>query len=195
MRPYCFAGTLSLLASILIGCASHRVHPQLQLISESEYTSRVQKMTQQDRQYDGFSALLDVRATLLSPEVALGQVDQLARLYQYDPDKYSREKTDAENKLKKSTQIFLSFFVPDRRHDDLNRGSSKWKIFLDSGGKRYEGSAAKLKMVLAEVQALYPDHTRWGTPYLVTFPVSANLIGPGAQLTLTGPVSSVTLKF
>ncbi len=183
------------LGALATGCVSARQHPGLQLSPESTYFRLVEKSSAKSQLYDGLMAILDVRATLLRRDLVTAQVDQMARLYQYDSSTYEKEKTKRLAEVPKQAQIFVSFFVPDRKHDDLHRSNSKWKIYLDANGKRYEGVAQKMKNVLAEVQALYPDHTRWGTPYLITFPVSADSLQAGAQVTFTGPVAATSMNF
>jgi hypothetical protein len=92
--------------------------------------------------------------------------------------------------------MFLSLYTPERKHDDLHKNKTLWKIFLDSQGRRYEGKAVKIKLLTNEIQAMYPEHTRFATPYLVTFPVSTKSVdGQPTKLTLTGTVSSVSLDF
>ncbi len=183
-------------AAILNSCSTVRENPQLKLISEQEYISTVERHTQKTKVYDGFVNILDFGATLHTADMAAAQVDQNARLYQWSVDQYKAEKSRVESELASQTKIFLSFFVPERKHDDLHRSNSKWKIFLDANGKRFEGKATRMKAILAEVQSLYPFHTRWGTPYFVTFQVPVSVIETGkAKLTLTGPVTAATVQF
>ena len=189
---------LILLFSFLftLGCASTRSNPYLQLVSESEYDAIIESNTQKKQIYNGFMNILEVSATQISSSVARAQIDQNARLYQWNQEQYSIERAKVETDLTKRTEYFLSFFVPERKHDDLHKPSTKWKVFLDTGGRRYEGSVRKLKTLLAEVSAIYPHHTRWQTPYMVSFPVPASVIDSGeAKITLTGPVTSTTLEF
>ncbi|MEI7973210.1 MAG: hypothetical protein WCH11_02460 [Bdellovibrio sp.] len=183
------------LGALTTGCVSSRQHPGLQLNAESTYFRLMEKSSTKSQLYDGLMAILDVRATLLRRDLVAAQVDQMARLYQYDSSTYEREKTKRLAEIPKQAQVFVSFFVPDRKHDDLQRSNSKWKIYLDANGKRYEGVAQKMKNVFAEVQALYPEHTRWGTPYLITFPVSTDSLQGVVQLTLTGPVAATSMSF
>ena len=177
------------------GCLHRPGHPDLSLVSESEYRSLVEKQTEKSQLYEGFANVLDVRATLLSEKLQMAQLDQKARNFQWNPTQYAEEKQKLSQILNKETQIFVSFFVPDRKHDDLHKKNSQWKIFFDYEGRRFEGRAEKLKWILAEAQALYPHHTRWGTPYLLRFDISTLNLKPGSspKLTLTGPVAGTVL--
>lgn len=188
-----------MLSSVLLsglGCGSAYKNPYLTLIPEDDYYSYIRQNTDQKELYDGFMNILKVSATMHTSSVARAQLDQNARIYQWNPDQYSNEKAKIETDLSKSTKFFLSLFVPERKHDDLNKGTTKWKIFYDVGGRRYEGKATKVKILLSEAQTLYPHHTRWQTPYILTFPIPTSIAeaGPG-KLTLTGPVTSVTLEY
>jgi hypothetical protein len=180
----------------LLGCVSVPENPALQLRPTSEYFDAVEKRTDKEQIYDSFYAVLDVNATLLTSDVLRNQADYNARLYQWSPEQYQNEKSKVESDLAQKTEIFLSFFVPEKRHDDLARPKTVWRIFLDANGTRYEGKAVKVKSILAEIQSLYPHHTRWSTPYRVTFAVPTSLIeNTESKLILTGPVGSANLEF
>lgn len=98
--------------------------------------------------------------------------------------------------MKKQTEVFVSFYTPEKKHDDLHKNQTLWKIFLDAGGKRYEGKAQKVKLLTSEVQGLYPFHNRFATPYTITFPVPTTALdGKEAKLTITGSVGSVAVVF
>lgn len=187
---------LSFLVS-LTSCVSTRENPQLQdLRTEGEYYKAVAAMTKSDKIYDGFAQVLDVSATLLNSQVSRTQLDQNARIYQWDPTEYANKKSELESDMSKQTHIFLSFFVPERKHDNLTKQSSVWKIFLDAGGKRIEGRIEKVKMVLAEIQLLYPHFTRFNSPYKITFPVPVSMVeNAESYFIMTGPVGSVKLAF
>lgn len=184
-------------ALLATGCASTYENSQLpSLIPESEYYSEVSKYTESKKLYDGMYNKLQFSATLLNTKVSRAQVDNNARIYQWNVDQYANKKSESETSLSKETKVFLSFFVPERKHDDLNKPKTLWRIFLDAGGKRYEGKAAKLKTLLAETQLLYPEHNRWSTPYVITFAVPVSMVeNQDAKLTLTGPVVSTSVDF
>lgn len=178
-------------------CITPYANPHLQnLIPESEYESLTEKFSDNKKIYDGFIQTMEVSATLLNTSVSKAQLDQKARIYQWTPEQYNSQKADMESSLSKETKVFLGFFVPERKHDDLHKSKTLWKIFLDVGGKRYDGKAERLKTIVADVQSLYPKHNRFFTPYVVTFNAPAAQIEFAAsKLTMTGPVGSTTLDF
>ena len=113
-----------------------------------------------------------------------------------DELEYKEEKTKAISRHTESTEFFISFFTPEKKHNDLSQNKTLWKIYLDVNGQRYEGKATKVKLLLSEIQSLYPYHNRWSTPYLISFPVATALVeNKTATLTITGAVSSPQLIF
>jgi hypothetical protein len=185
------------LALNLSACVTGYQNPNLpDLVPSSQYFSEVEHNTVTKKVYDGFYQTMEVQATLLNSKVARTQLDHKARIYQWTQEQYNTNKSELESGMVKQTKIFLSFFVPERKHDDLHKPKTLWKIFLDAGGRRYEGKAEKLKTILADVQSLYPSHTRFNTPYVLNFPVPISQVeNVESHLTLTGPVGSTTIDF
>lgn len=181
---------------MLMSCATPQSNPYMQTLTQKEYSQIIRQYSDQSQVYDGFHQVLGASATLINSKVAEAQLQQQARLLQWTPEIYEKRKSESDSELSQKTEIFLSFFTPERKHDDLAKPKTTWKIFLDSGGKRVEGKAVKLKNILADIQALYPEHTRFSTAYKISFPVATSLIETQeAKLTLTGPVSATTLTF
>lgn len=186
-----------LLAFVATACVSTRENPNIpNLTSEHEYYSAVSNATRSDKIYDGLTQILDVSATLHNSEVSKTQLDQNARIYQWSETDYQNKKSEMETNSSKQTQVFISFFVPERKHDNLARVSSAWKIFLTGSGKRVEGKVEKIKMIPTEIMLLYPHHNRFSTPYRVTFPIPVSMVESAeSTFVMTGPVGSVKLTF
>mgnify|MGYP000933568202 CR=1 len=186
-----------ILAMTLVGCATQTyTHPTLNLIPESEYYERIEKTTRRQEHYDGMTNILSYSATLLTSDVAQAQIDHQARMYQLSDSNYQNEKSKFFSEISKQTEVFLSFFVPEKKYDDLAKKSTKWKIFLDVGGQRYEAKVVRMKNQMAELIQYYPNHTRWSTAYKLIFPVSTSITENGsAKLTITGPITSSTIQF
>jgi hypothetical protein len=67
---------------------------------------------------------------------------------------------------------------------------------LEVSGQRYEGKVTKLKSLYLDLEAIYPHHNRWSTPYSVSFPVSTPATdGKPMVLTVTGPLATTQLSF
>jgi hypothetical protein len=178
-------------------CVTPYQNPNLPtLIPESEYNSLAEKYTSNKKIYDGFNQTMEISATILNTPVSRAQLDHKARIYQWNSDQYNSNKAELEQSLSKETKIFFDFFVPERKHDDLHKAKTLWRIFLDAGGKRYEGKTIRLKTIQADVQSLYPTHNRFFSPYVITFPVPISLVeNSNSSLTITGPVGSTTVQF
>ncbi len=193
--------TLATLLLLLTGCAST---PQTNTPSEEQgrpittksYEELIEEFSDGDTQYSGFYNNFEYKATLLNSKVRSALLARQNEYYQWDREKWLSEKEKSEQEAASETVVFLSFFTPERRNDNLADSKSIWRIYLDVGGRRYEGKVKKVRLLLAELQALYPYHTRWNTPYLVTFPVPTNAIETqDATFTVTGPLGSRTVKF
>jgi hypothetical protein len=180
-----------------VGCSSTPVNNQgLVVISQSEYHKRIEPFTKKIETYQGLLNTLHLTATLLNTQVVNNQLLNQARIYQWTPEQLETEKVKSQENLSKQIQVFVSLYTPEKKHDDLHKNKTLWKIFLDSQGRRFEGKASKVKLLTNEIQALYPDHTRFGTPYLITFPVPASEVESGrVKFTLTGTVDSISVEF
>ncbi|MFM6930161.1 MAG: hypothetical protein ACKOX6_16945 [Bdellovibrio sp.] len=186
-----------LLFLALSACASYEITPSGRTLrTEDQYFEIVDRNSDRATKYSGLYNTLEIQGTLLNSEVSQAQMDQLARFYLWDEAHFQTEKAKREEKLNRETEVFLSFFTPERKNDDLAKNATLWKTFLDVDGRRYEGKVTKLKAALAELSSLYPYHNRFYTPYSMIFPVSVKSIeGKSIKLTVTGPVGSGTLVF
>lgn len=189
---------LSLLLSLLLNsCVSSNVtNSGISVMSEANYEALVDKWSDHIENYDGLNNTVTIMATLLNPEMATAQLDQNARVFQWDQLTFDNEKKKLENNMAQQTEVFVSFYSPERKWDDLNKSKTLWKVFLDVNGQRYEGKASKIKLLPREIQSLYHYHTSFASPYTITFPVSARAVdNKPARLIFTGAVGSVTLNF
>lgn len=185
---------LFLTLTTLMACASTPVGQQR--ISEGDYLEILEAQTHKVQKYDGLQATMELGATFLSSKVQEAQLNRQADLLQWGDAELQQEKNKRGEENLKQTEIFVTFFTPERKHDDLSRSKTLWKIFLDTDGRRYEGKATKIKLLTAEIASLYPQHNNFSTPYKVVFPVSlATVEGKPATLTITGPVGSAVINF
>lgn len=184
---------LSLLA--LSACATYEVTPGGRTIrTESEYFKEIDAHSDQLTRYSGLYNLLDMQATVLNSKVREAQMDQLTRIYQWDEKKYQEEKAKNQASLNSETQIFLGFYTPERKSDNLDKPSNQWRVFMDVGGKRYDGKVTKIRVATPELTSLYPSYNRFYTPYTVTFNVPMKSIeDQPLKITVTGAVGSGVL--
>lgn len=186
---------LSLLAT---GCATRHLTPTgLDVMSDSAYQTVINEYSDATERYSGLYNTITMRSTILNSKVLHAQMDQNARLYLWDKTKYDEETALVDKKMQTETNIFVSFYTPERKHDNLDRSKTLWKVFLDVNGRRYEGKAARIKKLeVTELQGIYAYHNSFSTPYFVTFPLSTLEVEKGqAKLTVTGPVGSATQTY
>jgi hypothetical protein len=184
------------LVLLLASCSTPANKTEVSVKDDSEISSTIKQYTDNKKVYDGFQNTLEISATLQNSAVLGSLLDKNAKFYQWNQETYDREKAKIENEKVRQTEVFLSFFIPERKLDDLAKPTTKWKLFLDFNGRRLEGKVTKLKSPLQEIQALYPHHSRWQSAYKVSFPVPTNLLDANAStLTVTGPVGSAQVNF
>lgn len=181
----------------LLGCTTTAaVDPRLELMPVSRYMDKLDEFSNRTQTYSGLFNTLDLHASILNNVVMRGQIDQMARIYLWEKEKYDEEMTKSQEILNQEARFFVSIYTPDRRYNDLYKSKNLWKIFLDVQGKRYEGTAKKIKMLGPEIQALYHYHSRFSAPYIVTFPVPMTAIQYSkSKLTFTGPIGAASVSF
>lgn len=161
----------------------------------SDYAKVIELYSAGDTEYSGFYNNFEFKATILNSVVRDVQASKRAEYYQWDAAKASTEREKSLQEMNSNTKVFFAFFTPDRINDNLDDVKSIWKVYLDSGGQRYEGRLKKLRLLLVELQVLYPYHTRWTTPYEVTFDVpTAAIEGQDSTFTVTGPLGTRDVK-
>ena len=173
---------------ILTGCANRQPTPN--------YVKLLESHTNTQKIYDGLVELLEYNSTFLSRDLALAQVTENSQIYQYSESQFNNETATVQANLAKQTEFFLSLFVTETKYDDLAKKSTKWKVFLDVAGKRYEPKITRIKSQLLDIQTLYPFQNRFTTAYKLIFPVPTGTVESNtAKLTLTGPMTSVAINY
>jgi hypothetical protein len=160
------------------------------------FNELMESRTLKINRYSGMTNLYLIHAVVLAHEVTNAQTQILASDYQW-PESRIRDELEKQNQIDSTqTQIFLDFYLPDSSVDDLLEKNSVWRLFLDAGGKRYEGHVEKMKRPFAETLSIFPYHNKWTTPYVVSFAVPVSTAEQGKVVfTLTGPVGSEAMTF
>jgi len=183
------------IAFLLLGaCADNQPKPPYNGpgISADQYETVLESHKASTRDYQGFYNTVEMQGVLITPDMAEAQIEQNTRLYQWDAQKIQAEKDSANTRLSSQTEIFLAFYTPERKNDNLDKVQTLWKVFLDANGKRYEAKVKKIKLLPSEILGLYPFYNKFCTPYQLTFPFPVtSLAGSPVKLTITGPVTSV----
>jgi hypothetical protein len=156
----------------------------------------IERYSNGDVEYSGLYNNFEYKATILNSVIRDALVEEQTEYYQWDHSKTATERDKANKELASETQVFVSFYTPDRHNDNLADVKTIWQIYLDVGGRRYEGKAKRIKSLLAELQTLYPYHSRWNTPYMVSFAIPTSAIETQeSTFTITGPLGTRAVKF
>jgi hypothetical protein len=164
-------------------------------MSDSEYTDILEKYTKEARGYSGLHNVFHFKVIHLTDEVIRAVARRKALYYQWT-ERQLREYLESEIQSTASrTKLFLSFYTPNRKHDDLNASNSMWKLYLKNENRRLTGKARKLADPVAKIAAIFPFHDNWSSPYEVEFPVSSSEINLGdAMFTVTGSLGAAEVS-
>lgn len=185
-----------IIAVALVACASTPEPSPTFSMSEDQYTEVTESYSAHTQKYDGPYNVLEVHATLLNTHVIEAQTLRKASVFQWTKPKYQEELTAKQNTAKEKTEVFISFFTPDKKSGELTRIGTLWTILLKVDGKEFSGTPKKLSSLPVEIRNLYPNHNQWSNPYIVTFDIPVIQIEKStSELILTGPVGSAALTF
>ncbi|HVK59959.1 MAG TPA: hypothetical protein VM432_00355 [Bdellovibrionales bacterium] len=163
---------------------------------ERPYDQSIEEFSAGDSEYTGFYNNFEFKATLLNSAIRERTFKRQSEYFQWNEDKQASERAKYTQELSSGTEIFVSFFTPDRKNDNLAEDKPIWKVYLDVGGSRYEGKVKRIRTLLVELQSLYPYHTRWNTPYMFSFSVPTTAIeSQPSKLTITGPLGTREVSF
>lgn len=164
--------------------------------SERNYYDTVKKYSDRKELHQGLMNILQIQGTYLNSTVQRAQIQKKANGFQWSTAEVESAMSKMEESLRSETTIFLSFYSPTPKLDDLDKIQSVWKIYLDVNNKRYEAKAVKQSGVYDEFLELYPYHTRFGTPYKVIVNVpAANIESYPSKLIITGTLGSISIDF
>lgn len=193
MNKICLSLVFLLLTA---GCASTPESTQTFTLSEEQYEEIVDLYTDQSQKYDGPYNVLDVSATLVNSHVAEAQTLRQATMFQWDKMKFQNELKAKQDTSKTKTEVFVSFFTPDRKSGDLLRADTLWKTILRFNSKELVGKPKKMSLLPVEIKSLYPRYNRWSTGYIITFDLPVTEFEKmNSELVITGPVGAASLKF
>jgi len=161
-----------------------------------EYLKKLDHYSAGDKQFSGLYDNFEFRGTLLTPTISRIIHNRMAQIYEWDNQQKQEHLQKEEEELQKHTRVWMSFFTPSSKDDNLDKKTSIWKTYLEVNGSRYEGTAVRSKQILSEAQALFPYHTRWATIYHLQFPLSSDQVeGQSAKLIITGPLGRREVVF
>jgi len=190
---------ISILFLGLVSCTSHPVNEHLQTdypaMGTESYNRLIKKYTKQDKKYQFLDNNYIVKSTILNNKVKKAIINRSSHALQL-PLETVRKKYEeqAKDHLEKS-EFFVSFYAPIAEHMRLTT-SDLWKVYLDTGGQRFEGVPRKVNGPLASIRSLYYFHNRFSMPYTVEFKVPmATVEKSDSYLIITGTMGSTRMHF
>ncbi len=181
-------GTLYLFS--FVGCAS------LGKSEERDYQLDVRHFSDRAEFYSGINNVFQMHGTILNSKIQHGQVNKKARAFSWDDFQIEDERRKVEESLNRETKVFLSFYSPENRINNLDSPSSIWRVFLDVNNKRYIGTVSTFVGFANEAALFYPYHTVFAKAYIVKFSVPMTEVQNSPMtLTITGTVGSDSIQF
>lgn len=161
-----------------------------------KYSEVVKKWTVKNVYYTGFYNAYEFHATLLNTEMSEARVRFQGQYLKWPTEKLNSELEKTLQELNYDTYVFLSFFTPSSKDDNLAKKNSIWSVFMEVGGRRYEGTIVKDTTHVTELKQLYPYHNRWSTPYKIKFRVPVSVVQSSpSKITLSGPLGTAEMAF
>jgi hypothetical protein len=162
----------SLIALPLVSCMSPTIKsgaPIGTALSDSEYSKLMSTNTEHKIEYDGFYNKFEVFVTYMNSDVQSAYLQRRSDVLQWDVKTAQTERDKMFQENSTQTKFSMSLFTPTSRLNDLHKGTSIWKLYLEVDGQRYEGKPSKRNIKLEDHIALFPQHNRWSTPYEIVF--------------------------
>lgn len=187
------------LLSLATACAHHprSLRPNAVVpLERDEYGRIVSQYTSKADQYSGFYQTFQADVTILNSEVLSAALRQRGAIQQWDEKQYQTEREKMLQDNSAYAKFFLRFYSPDRDFDDMGKGKSVWKVYLDISGQRLEGKVKKLKDKYLELQTIYPHYDHFSTPYEITFNVPmATVENAASKVTLASSLGTAEFSF
>ena len=190
---------LAFITVILAAACAHQVNLRpngVTPLTPKEYAGVVSKHTVKTNNYSGFYQTFQADMTILSTEQQIETLRQKAYFLQWDEKQFLAEREKIMQDATAYSRFFMRFFSPERDYDDLHKGKTIWKVYLDYGGQRFEGKVRKITEKFVEVQTAYPHFDRFSTPYEISFNVPMSRVEGGpSKVTLTSSLGTAEFAF
>ncbi|HMN68101.1 MAG TPA: hypothetical protein PKC28_06130 [Bdellovibrionales bacterium] len=182
----------------LTGCATSPVsNPNLiQPLTQIEYEMLINKHTRRTNQYSGFYQTFQADMTILNTEVLTATLRQRGHFLQWDQRQYQAERDKVMQEASAYSRFFMRFYSPENDYDDLHKGKTIWRVYLEAQGSRFEGKVKKITDKFVEVQNVYPHMDRFSSPYEITFSVPMTTVeNQAAKVILTSSLGTAEFQF
>lgn len=165
-------------------------------LSERDYAEILRKTTVKTNQYAGLYQTFQADMTMETSEMQTAALRQRAYFLQWDQKQFQMEREKVLQDNSAYSKFFLRFFSPEHDYDDLHKGKTIWRVYLELNGQRFEGKVRKLTEKYVELQTIYPHLDRFSTPYEISFNVPMVTVEKAdAKVTLTSSLGSAQYTF
>jgi len=177
----------ALLVCLAAACGS--AEPRVHLTEEwpgkvDEYDDVVDRWTRKGTLRGGYQEVIELAATLKSPEFRYAQASRDATNRGLEGAARDQLISQAQAAAAGPYELQVMVTTWDRRENDLDRGAkSVWKIFvIDEQGMEVPAlEIVKDKRPAFVVRADYPDLGDFAQSYVARFPREAKILGPGVK--------------
>lgn len=187
-----FGSLFSIFISSLCLC-SCTTYPHSE--GRSEYLRIIRENSAGDGQFAGIYKNFEFHSTLFTRDVSLAVHKRLKQYYDWSEEEAFQKLSKRTEEMSSKTKIWLSFYTPSGKDDNLSNKNSIWKIYLINQSHRYEGRAYPANANLSASKALMPYHSRWTTAYYVDFPIPTDQLSGPVKLIITGPLGRREVTF
>jgi hypothetical protein len=169
--------SLALTAGLILtfgGACAHQSLPVTDGVTpleRNEYNEIIRKATVKTTHYAGLYQTFQADMTILSSEVQTAILRQRAYFLQWDQKQFQSEREKMLQENSAYSKFFLRFFSPEHEYDDLHKGKTIWRVYLEMNNQRFEGKVKKMTEKFVELQTIFPHMDRFSTPYEITFNV------------------------
>lgn len=174
---------------VLLVAACGAAEPRVRLTEEwparaDDYDDVVEKWTRKGTLRGGYQEVLELAATLKSPEWRAAHASRDADNRGLQGEARAQLLTQAQAAAAGPYELHVMVTTWDRRENDLDRGAkSVWKIvLLDEQGMEVPPlEIIKDKRPAFVVRAEYPQLGDFAQSYIARFPREAKILGPGVK--------------
>lgn len=165
-------------------------------LSPRDYKALLREHTLSEKKYQGLYNTFEVSVIYLNSDVQSALLQKKSDTLQWDQSSAQAERDRMFQEASIQTNFFVSLFTPNRRLNDLHKGNTNWKIYLETEGRRVEGEVTRLSEPIEVLQSYYPAHNRFSIAYIISFPVPQTSVERrSAKFVITSTLGTAELTF
>ena len=196
------ANKLVLLAAILAGLLLPACQTTRELAREYDpgpppeqlaYEKAIAPYLTQANLHQGPATELMARTLPLTSTVRAAMLERETVALTLNPQARAKRQADHQAEAAHGLKVALSFYVPDKKYNDLTHQNPSWRVFLltPQGERISPRDLRRIKKRTPLLDALYPFWGMWDRLYHLTFPPLAGI--NQATLVISGVPGQVNL--